>query len=80
METNCQAPTLGSCVQTLLRELDDLPQDGRTGAVLAVTARLLEYAAYEVAQSDEARDVARLIILAADMERTALQLRGRPLL
>lgn len=79
LETETQSPPLGTYVQNLLRELDDLPQEGRTSAVLAVTARFLEYAAYEVAQSDEARNVARLIVLAADMERTALQLKGKPL-
>ncbi|WP_299602860.1 hypothetical protein [uncultured Tateyamaria sp.] len=79
LETESQSQPLGTYVQSLLRELDDLPQEGRTSAVLAVTAHLLEYAAFEVAQSDEARQVARLIVLAADMERTALQLQGKPL-
>ncbi|WP_299614328.1 hypothetical protein [uncultured Tateyamaria sp.] len=72
-----QSPVLGAQVQGLLRELDDLPQEGKTSAALAVAASLLEYAAYEMAQSDEARQVARLILLAADMERTAQELRNK---
>ncbi|WP_299041343.1 hypothetical protein [uncultured Tateyamaria sp.] len=72
-----QNPMLGARVQTLLEELDGLPQQDKTSAALAVTASLLEYAAYEMAQSDEARHVARLILLAADMERTATELRSK---
>ena len=74
-----QNPMLDGQVQRLLQELDALPQGDKTSAALAVTASLLEYAAYEMAQSDEARQVARLILLAADMERTAKELRdSRP--
>lgn len=72
-----QDPRLGENVQRLLQQLDLLPQEDKTSAALAVTASLLEYAAYEMAQSDEARQVARLILLAADMERTAIELRDR---
>lgn len=72
-----QNPMLGGHVQMLLQELDGLPQNDKTSAALAVTASLLEYAAYEMAQSDEARQVARLILLAADMERTAAELRSK---
>lgn len=72
-----QDPRLGETVQRLLQQLDLLPQEDKTSAALAVTASLLEYAAYEMAQSDEARQVARLILLAADMERTAIELRDR---
>ncbi|WP_152613028.1 hypothetical protein [Tateyamaria sp. ANG-S1] len=74
--TVAQNPLLEGHVQRLLQELDALPQQEKTSAALAITAGLLEYAAYEMAQSDEARQVARLILLAADMERTAEDLRG----
>lgn len=72
-----QSPQLAGQVQMLLEELDSLPQNQKTSAALAVTASLLEYAAYEMAQSDEARQVARLILLAADMERTAKELQQK---
>lgn len=64
-------------VQVLLQMLDDLPSYARTPTALAVTASLLEYAAYEVAQSEEAKAVARMIVLAADMERASAELRAR---
>jgi len=67
----------GAQVQVLLRMLDDLPPHARTSTALAAASSLIEYAAYEMAQSDEARHVARLILLAADMERTADELRAR---
>lgn len=72
-----QDPILGEHVQRLLQRLDMLPQEDKTSAALAATASLLEYAAYEMAQSDAARQVARLILLAADMERTAVELREK---
>ena len=75
--TIAQNAILEGHVQRLLQDLDALPQADRTSAALAITASLLEYAAYEMAQSDEARQVARLILLAADMERTAQDLRSR---
>ena len=71
-----QNPILEAQVQRLLQELDTLPQGDKTSAALAITASLLEYAAYEMAQSDEARQVARLILLAADMDRTAKALQS----
>ncbi|MEX0367478.1 MAG: hypothetical protein AB3N22_15500 [Ruegeria sp.] len=74
-----QDPVLGEQVQLLLHRLDTLPQEDKTSAALAATASLLEYAAYEMAQTDEARQVARLILLAADMERTAGELREKSL-
>ncbi|WP_147104345.1 hypothetical protein [Tateyamaria sp. syn59] len=73
-----QNAMLESHVQRLLQELDAMPQAVRASAALAITASLLEYAAYEMAQSDEARQVARLILLAADMERTAQDLSSTP--
>ncbi|APX11239.1 hypothetical protein [Tateyamaria omphalii] len=73
-----QNAILDGYVQQLLQELDAMPQTDRSSAALAITASLLEYAAYEMAQSDEARQVARLILLAADMESTARDLRGTP--
>ncbi|MEL7133539.1 MAG: hypothetical protein AAGK77_14130 [Pseudomonadota bacterium] len=72
-----RTPMLDARVQALLQELDALPRHDKVSAALAVTANLLEYAAYEMAQSDEARQVARLILLAADMERTAVELRAK---
>ncbi|MEM8693169.1 MAG: hypothetical protein AAGG57_14950 [Pseudomonadota bacterium] len=63
-------------VQAVLARLDNLPNEERTKEALRVAARFLEYAAYEMAQSDEARHVARLILLAAEMERTSDELKG----
>ncbi len=65
-------------VRAVLDRLDDLKPCERTGEALRVAARFLEYAAYEMAQSDEARHVARLILLAAEMERTSDELKSRP--
>lgn len=76
-EVIIQSPVLAALVQELLKELDDLPQNAKTSAALAVASSLLEYAAYEMAQTDEAQQVARLILLAADMERTAQDLREK---
>lgn len=68
---------LDHLINALIDQLNTFPADQRTGSALIAAARVLEYAAYEMAQSDEARHVARLILLAADMERTAGELRVR---
>ncbi|WP_299731139.1 hypothetical protein [uncultured Tateyamaria sp.] len=64
-------------IQSVIDHLNDMPLDVRTPAALATAAEVLEYAAYELAQTDRPRHVARLILLAADLERTAAELRRR---
>lgn len=61
-------------VHALLLRLNAMPASERTAAALAAAAPLLEFAAYELARSEEAQQVARLILMAADMERTAASL------
>ena len=61
-------------VRAVLDRLTKMPTDERTAAALAAAACLLEFAAYELAQSEDAQRVGRLILMAADMERTAMSL------
>jgi len=61
-------------VRAVLARLSDMPADDRTTAALTAAAPLLEFAAYELARSEQAKQVARLILMAADMERTAASL------
>ncbi|MFL4471419.1 hypothetical protein ACERZ8_16620 [Tateyamaria armeniaca] len=62
-------------IQSLIDHLNDMPRAFRTSAALAAASEVLEYAAYELARMEEPRHVARLILLAADLERTAAELR-----
>lgn len=66
-------------LRSLFDHLADLPEDVRTNAALAAASEVLEFAAYELAKSDDARHVSRLILLAADLERTSVQLRSKAL-
>lgn len=64
-------------VHAVLNRLNAMPAPDRMAAALAAAAPLLEFAAYELARSEEAQQVARLILMAADMERTAASLKGQ---
>ena len=55
----------------LIDALNAMPAEMRTALALQVTAEFLEFTAYEMAQTDDARQVARLIMLSADLERAA---------
>lgn len=70
-------PFLEGRIQSILDHLSDLPLSVRTAAALATAAEVLEYAAFELAQTERPRHVARLIMLAADLERTAVELRRK---
>ncbi|MEO0389832.1 MAG: hypothetical protein AAF218_02715 [Pseudomonadota bacterium] len=61
-------------IASVLQRLHEMPAEHRTPAALEAAAHLLEFAAYELARSEEAQHVARLILMAADMERTAASL------
>ncbi|WP_299693479.1 hypothetical protein [uncultured Tateyamaria sp.] len=63
-------------IAALLEDLNALPAAARPGVALAIAAAMAEYAAYESAQTDEARQVARLILVAADLERLSSAFRG----
>ena len=63
-------------IATMLNELNALPVAERPGVALAIAAAAAEYAAYESAQTDEAKQVARLILVAADLERLSNAFRG----
>lgn len=58
-------------IETLLRELSALPEGMRVAEALSVAAASVEFAAYEMAQTSEAKQVAQLILFAADLERVA---------
>jgi len=58
-------------IQNVFDRISQAPAEARTPAALEAAAHLLEFAAYELARSEEAQHVARLILMAADMERTA---------
>ena len=61
----------------IMDTLDRLPLAERAPAALIAAAQLVEYAAYEVAQTERSRSVARMILLAVDIERTASDLRAQ---
>ncbi|MEL7097863.1 MAG: hypothetical protein AAGM84_03450 [Pseudomonadota bacterium] len=61
-------------IRAVLARLTQMPANERTAAALKAAAPLLEFAAYELARSEQAKQVARLILMAADMERTAASL------
>lgn len=71
-----QSPFLEGRLQSLLDHMSDLPEDQRTSCALAAAALVLEYAAYELARTETPKHVARLILLSADLERTAAELRN----
>ncbi|MEM8576751.1 MAG: hypothetical protein AAGF60_02775 [Pseudomonadota bacterium] len=76
MSEPSQFPTrdIPSDVRAVLDRMSQLPVEDRTPTALAAAAHLMEFAAYELARSEEAQHVARLILMAADMERTAQSL------
>lgn len=63
-----------SPIKELRRQLDALPLEQRIPEALKAAAELVEYAAYEMAQSSNASDTTTLILLAADLERRSVQM------
>jgi len=68
-------PSRDARIQSMINTLDALSEDARAGEALAFAAAAVEYAAYELAQSTEAKRVAQLILFAADLERVAQSVR-----
>lgn len=58
------------------RILDELPVQQRISDALKAASGLVEYAAYEMARDGCSKDVATLILLAADLERRAVQIKS----
>ncbi len=58
-------------LHAIFDQLDSIPIENRISEALIISAQFLEYSAYEMAQSEEPKQVARLILMAADIERTA---------
>jgi len=63
--------------KALTEALERLPQAARPAAGLRAIAQLLEFVAYDMAQSEGARQIARLILLAVELERSAEDLEPR---
>ena len=59
----------------LCAELDTLPLQDRVMCTLDMAAEILEYAAYELAQVEKPGRVTRLVLLSADMQTAAQDLR-----
>ncbi|WP_415920331.1 hypothetical protein [Tateyamaria sp. SN6-1] len=63
-------------IKSMFSTLDNLQQDTRATEALAFAAAAVEYAAYELAQSTEAKRVAQLILFAADLDRVVQSMRA----
>ena len=61
----------GPNIAKLIERLEALPRPERVAFALRASSKLLEFTAFELAQSEDADRVAELIVLAAEMERTA---------
>lgn len=54
--------------------LDEEDTDRRVPEALKAASQLVEYAAYELARGGNSHEVSSLILLAADLERRAVQM------
>lgn len=68
---NHKLPELDGQLKALLNWLDGQPETARGQKALKARSALLEYEAFEIAGSNDTKQVVRLILLAADMDRTA---------
>lgn len=62
---------LGFLIDELRGRVDTLPREQRIGIALCLAAELVEYAAYELARSEDSATVVRLMHHAAEIDRAA---------
>ena len=61
----------GDCLDLLVEQALLLNGPGTASRLLRAAANLLEHSAYEIARAESAGQVARIILLAAELERIA---------